>query len=185
MHLNRETLSTKHGLEVSEHRDKAAFRTRKSRALNKLSHSVEWGSYNRMEQAEKVKQLVEQLEAEHEAKRREHELEWIRKTEMNEISEDEEELGYSLGEETAGNLNDRVVIKEDSGIDEVESWYGFSDKEDKDVPKRPMQSLGAEALDIIGKSGKEYFEKLSMLEEKAEESADRLEAYLRKKELKG
>jgi len=48
-----------------------------------------------------------------------------------------------------------------------------------------MQSLGAEALDIMGKSGKEYFEKLSMLEEKAEESADRLEAYLRKKELKG
>jgi hypothetical protein len=137
-----------------------------------------------MERAEKVKQLVEQLEAEHEAKRREHELEWIRKTEMNEISEDEEELGYSLGEETAGSSDERVVIKKESGIDEVESWYGFSDKEDEDVPERPMPSLGAEALNIIGKSGKAYFEKLSMLEKKAEESADRLEAYLRKKELK-
>jgi len=74
-----------------------------------------------MEQAEKVKQLIEQLEAEHEAKRREHELEWIRKTEMNEISEDEEELEYLLRQETTGNLNDRVVIKEESGIDEVKS----------------------------------------------------------------
>ena len=63
----------KQGLDLSDYRDNSAFRTHKSRALKKLHNSAAWSWYNAAERIEKERELINDLEAERQAKKEEHE----------------------------------------------------------------------------------------------------------------
>ena len=174
--VNRSAILMKQGLELSDYRDNSAFRTRKSRTLKKLHNSAAWSRYNAVERIEKERKLINDLEAKHQAKKEEHEREWIQKVENGEISDDEENVEYRIEDSPSEDHEESV-----EDMDEVESWSGFSENVDEDANVEEVAlspSLGTDVIDIKRKSAAGWLKKMAKFEEAAIESDKKLQAFL-------
>jgi hypothetical protein len=89
--LNRRSIAAKRGLDLSNQRDRGAFRTAKSRALKKLRTSDPWLQLSPPEREEAEKREIHELEMASHARKRAHEIEWFRKVELGEIASDEDD----------------------------------------------------------------------------------------------
>ena len=82
---NRELIQSKRGLAMANHRDTVVFRVAKSRALKKLQTSRQWQQAS-MDERERLKdKVVIALQKKYEKRKRDHEMEWIRRVEANEV----------------------------------------------------------------------------------------------------
>ena len=181
--VNRSAILMKQGLDLSDYRDNSAFRTRKSRALKKLHNSAAWSRYNAAERIEKERELINDLEAERQAKKEEHERQWIQKVENDEISEDEENVEYRTEDSSSEDHGEESV----EDMDEVESWSGFSEDVDEDADVEEVAaspSLGTDIIDIKKKSATGWLKKMAKFEEAAIESDKKLQAFLEERKEK-
>ena len=76
---NRRIEANKYGIDIAESGDDSAFRTAKHRALKRLRTSEGWVRLGHEEQKIEEEQVIAELEAKRDKKKRTHELEWRRK----------------------------------------------------------------------------------------------------------
>ena len=165
--LNRTYARSKRGLEISDHRDDGAYRSKKYRALKKLRTSDGWISMSQDEQQDAIDALVSKLEDERITKKSQHEKDWI-------LWKDREE-----GTAVAGTVNKGTDGKEGDDdtddewntesemegaeVEEADPWEtedGESDETEEDGKRR----LGKELKKVVDQSGARFNAKLQILE---------------------
>ncbi len=163
--LNRRRLHNKRGLELSDTRDEAAFRTAKSRALKKLRTDKGWNEMSSEEQRFAEGTVVRELEEARDAKMRAHELEWLEKLATGRVEPDEADGGEGETAREATSVKHQDVDTHGSRLDnagEVEA------RNDSDEWVSDVES-DEEAAGLIRKVQEKWTvkinEKLRMIEE--------------------
>jgi len=134
---NRRNVHTKTGLALSDHRDDAAFRTNKSRALQKLRKSKTWKTLKPEQQQEEEERVIAELKSVREQKKIQHMMEWeaIENTQTEAIAGCVS-LDKLKGEIAMETLDADIVLEdEDSG-----SWSSIS-SHDSEVRKAEFQEI--------------------------------------------
>jgi hypothetical protein len=169
--LNRTYATAKRGLDISDHRDDGAYRSKKYRVLKKLHSCDGWADMSTDEQATAEETIVRKLEEERDAKKKIHEREWIKKADNDEIKSDEDDM-IAVDEEDVGNESDdgksswkgvETAVDDDrpgmgSGGDESEWSTDDDDKEDVDC-------LTRELVEIKKKASERYMATIAKWEE--------------------
>jgi len=102
--------SAKRGLDISDYRDDGAFRSKKYRALKRLHACDGWVDMPPDQQRIAEETIVQKLKDERAAKKKEHEREWIRRVDNDEIGSDEDDV---------------VMVDEEDDGDDKGSWKGL------------------------------------------------------------
>jgi len=160
---NRSAYSSKRGLEISHLRDDNAFRTAKSRAISKLRKSDEWSTLNEEQRQQREEAIVAELEVTRDAKKRAHEIEWLKKMESGDIKEDE--MPDYPSEE------DDVREGDEEEWEDEEEWVS---EEVSSADKRVVRSVFEEVRE---KSKQEWIGLMNVLEKAAVDSAKDWEAH--------
>ena len=173
--LNRNTARAKRGLEISDHRDDGAYRSKKYRALKKLRTSTGWVDMAIEEREKAEHELVSKLEKEREEKKRKHEEEWVlwKHEEKGTQSTDEGEQDEDEDEDEKGSTNVEDAEDEWETDEASDEWVTEGDDEsanEEDTEEEGKRRLGKELWSIIERHGMEYDKKMMALAETAERS---------------
>jgi len=169
---------TKYGLEISDHRDQVAFRVAKYRALKKLHASKSWESLSPTEKKVMEGEVVAQLVAKHDVKKRRHEREWIRKVEADEVEVNELEAGEVNEDDSKGEIESIKDEMYETG-DSIGKWKCVDEHDSDDWKDIDDYNIGDEAwrssfiqdvAAIKEKFKKGWIKKFEILEERAKET---------------
>ena len=168
--LNRTYARSKRGIDISDHRDDGAYRSKKYRALKKLRTSDGWMSMSQEEQQDAMDALVSKLEDECKAKKRQHEKDWILWKDGGEGTAlvdpiEKSAVGIAKkgteGKEGDDNTEDEWATEsEREDADPWETEEGEGDETEEEGKRR----LGKELKKVIDQSGARFNAKLQMLE---------------------
>ena len=200
---NRKAYQSKTGLDIAEHRADVAFRSSKSRKLSALHRLPQWASWSEEKKEKAEADIIRDLEKKGDDRKRQAEvalfLKWekegveptgehssksisdMRKNEESneekeereeeeeereeEEEEDEEEEEHELYHiRRKGNKRRRVTLKpKPTVLEEDDGWSTDSDG-----------SIATALAEVLTRRAKLFFEQMSSLEVKAEESAAEL-----------
>ena len=176
--VNRKNIKAKTGLEISDYRDESAFRTAKSRALKKLRTSNGWATLSSNQQEEAEERVITDLEAKLDAKKRIHELEWMKQVEDCDDA-DAEVLDFN---DEKNPIQDSKPIE--SGTNETDDgWYTESDSDkcllDDCLDESDKEQMIRTLEEIRKESGTRWQVILNAVEEKAKQKEDEWHSYIR------
>lgn len=178
--LNRNSARSKRGIDLSDHRDDGAYRSRKWRALKKLRTSEGWIAMSFEEQQSAEDALVSKLEEERESKKRQHERDWMlwkdqggdvltEKGVGKEKKNDEDGEQKTDDEWETEEEGDEWETEEDDDGQEMEPELEGAETEEENKDR-----LGKEIQKVMDESGVWYKAKVQRLEVAAKKKFDEL-----------
>jgi len=169
---NRTYASAKRGLDISDYRDDGAFRSKKYRAMKKLRACDGWVDMSPDQQRIAEETVVQKLEDERAAKKKEHEREWIRKVNNDEIGSDEDDV-VMVDEEDDGNDKgswkglERVVANKETKVGDDESEWSTEDENSDGNEDVDGERLNSELAKIKKNASARYMATLAKWEDVA------------------
>jgi len=176
--LNRNSARSKRGIDLSDYRDNGAHRSRKWRALKKLRTREGWIAMSFEEQQSAEDEVVSKLEEEREAKKRQHERDWMLWKDQGVEGLVENEGGEQRIEDKDGEpkMDDEWETEEEGDEWETEEdndeWE--MELETAETEEEKKDRLGKEIKKIMDKSGARYTAKVQWLEIAAKKKYDEL-----------
>ena len=182
---HRTYLHNKRGIELSNERDQAAFRTAKSRALKKLRASEEWKEMSAEERQYAADDIISQLEEVRDQKKADHECQWLEKVATKQLEPDEfveEPSDSSVGQgvdkmkmaecfpadgmQPVGDKGGRACISEPEGDGDSEEWISESEF-DEALPSEAGEAVLGGIREVYNAWSSVISKKLEELEEEA------------------
>lgn len=130
----RQAVAAKRELEISDHRDDAAFRTAKSRKLKHFRSSSEYAGMTDSERMEKEKIIIRELEKKRDEKKRMHEMAYIQKVEQGDFDVRDEKMSGDMDRTKMDLSDDQLKLPDDVMVldnsDEEGGWVTDESTED-------------------------------------------------------